>query len=127
LTTAATMAARTSTELEDYNTQCELNECRWEYRRANTSSWSPFPEKDHKIIETAHILKEGHATIAVRGGFSSQTTVDLKRREFSAGYGNTYVRCCFCCCYLLLAGGGSAAGAAAAVVGFVCWCAGFAS
>lgn len=85
------MAAR-SAEVEDYKTACDMDECRWEYRRAGSSRWEPLSERDHNTLETAHILNESRALIKHfgGGGYHSQTIVDMQRRTFSAGYGSSY-------------------------------------
>ena len=84
------MAAR-SAEVEDYKIACDMDECRWEYRRVGSSKWEPLAERDHNTLETAHILRESRALIRhFGGGYHSQTIVDMQRHTFSAGYGSSY-------------------------------------
>ena len=83
------MSSRSSASV-DYNITCEVDECRWEYKRNGTSKWEPFQAQEHKIIETAHILKEDRAQVQFGGGFGSRVIVDLRNRTFTRAYGGTY-------------------------------------
>jgi len=84
------MAAR-SAAYENYAIACEMNECRWEYKQVGTANWEPFPDRDHKIIETAHVLKERFAHIIIGGHYASRVKVDLQQRRFiRSGYGSEY-------------------------------------
>lgn len=77
---------------EDYRTDCELNECQWEYKRVGTSQWEPFNPKQQEVIETARVLREDRAQITIGEGYgyASRAIINLKDRTFSRAYGGNY-------------------------------------